>query len=358
MGLQVEDSAGAIAHTTLTVSVATSPIAPTAVAGGPYSFAIGPASTMHLDGTGSVNPDEGLSEQGLTGDTIIAYEWDLDGDGVFDDATGPQPDVTSFFTTLGVGSYLIQLKVTDSTVASFPGSGQPNLTDTDSAGVIVTVAADTTPPVLQLPSGVTAEATSAGGASVVYEATATDDVDGSVTPVCTPASGATFPLGLTSVNCSATDSAGNSAPGSFDVNVVDTTPPQLVAPPDVAVEATGPLTAVVLGTPTATDLVDPSPAVSPSNAGPFAPGTHTITWTAADDYGNAATANQHVTVQGYDTTGGDSAARRPGHGDRGAHPGGSGSGHRDRPRRREPGRRAQRSGPVPPWDAHGHLDGR
>ena len=67
---------------------------------------------------------------------------------------------------------------------------------------------DTTPPVLSLPSDITAEATSPNGAAVTYTVSATDDVDGAVTPTCTPASGSTFGLGLTTVTCSATDQAG------------------------------------------------------------------------------------------------------------------------------------------------------
>jgi Ca2+-binding RTX toxin-like protein len=54
-------------------------------------------------------------------------------------------------------------------------------------------------------------------------------VDGNVPVDCSPASGSTFPIGETTVNCSATDNAGNTANGSFKVTVnpqADTTPPQ------------------------------------------------------------------------------------------------------------------------------------
>ncbi|MCC7374414.1 MAG: PKD domain-containing protein [Verrucomicrobiales bacterium] len=122
---------------TLKILVSTPPIAPTAVAGGPYSFCEG-AKPWFLDGTGSTNPDEGLSSPPtLPGDTIQAYEWDLDGDGQFDDASGPQPDVTAFFTGKGPGSYLIQLRVTDTTGTSFPTSQMGDLVDVDSAIVVV-----------------------------------------------------------------------------------------------------------------------------------------------------------------------------------------------------------------------------
>jgi hypothetical protein len=97
-----------------------------------------------LDGTGSTNPDEGAHQPGsYPGDTIQSYLWDLDGDGQFDDIAGAQADVTSFFTGKGPGSYLIQLKVTDTTASSFPSSGYGDLSDTDAA--IVTVLSSTDP---------------------------------------------------------------------------------------------------------------------------------------------------------------------------------------------------------------------
>jgi hypothetical protein len=74
--------------------------------------------------------------------------------------------------------------------------------------------------VLNLPAGITGEATGPNGAEVGYTATATDDTDGSVEVTCAPASGSTFPIGTTPVNCSATDQAGNEATGSFEVTVL------------------------------------------------------------------------------------------------------------------------------------------
>lgn len=127
--------------TTVIVRVTTPPLAPTADAGGPYSFCP-VAKPWFLDGSGSINPDDGLSEPGKPGDFIQAYDWDLDGDGQFDDAAGSLPDATAYFTGTGTGDFLIRLRVTDNTVASFPSSGQPDLTDTDSAQVSVRAATD------------------------------------------------------------------------------------------------------------------------------------------------------------------------------------------------------------------------
>lgn len=140
--LRVTDNGSpeASAEATLIITIDTPPIAPTANAGGSYSFCPS-VPAWFLNGLASTNPDEGQSEPMRPADTIISYEWDLDGDGSFDDATGAQPDVTAFFSAKPPGSYLIQLKVTDNTASSFPSSGFPNLTDTDSAVVHVRSAA-------------------------------------------------------------------------------------------------------------------------------------------------------------------------------------------------------------------------
>ena len=89
-----------------------------------------------------MNPDDGKSQPGAPGDFITAYLWDLNGDGVFGDVTGAQPDVTGFYAAKGPGGYLAQLKVADNTALSFPSSGQPNLTSTASAQVLVKAADD------------------------------------------------------------------------------------------------------------------------------------------------------------------------------------------------------------------------
>lgn len=78
---------------------------------------------------------------------------------------------------------------------------------------------DTTPPVLSLPSNITVNATSPSGAVVNYTASATDAVDGPVAVTCDLPSGSTFPIGTTTVNCSASDSRANTANGSFTVTV-------------------------------------------------------------------------------------------------------------------------------------------
>src|SRR2546428_10150669 len=54
-------------------------------------------------------------------------------------------------------------------------------------------------------------------------------VSGNVPVLCSPASGSTFPLGTTTVNCSAKDAAGNVGTASFKIAVQDTTPPTIAS---------------------------------------------------------------------------------------------------------------------------------
>jgi probable HAF family extracellular repeat protein len=88
---------------------------------------------------------------------------------------------------------------------------------------------DTTlPTFVGVSAAITTAATGLTGAVVTYTApTATDTFSG-VSPAgvsCAPASGATFPIGSTPVNCSVSDLAGNSSSASFTVTIADQTAP-------------------------------------------------------------------------------------------------------------------------------------
>ena len=76
----------------------------------------------------------------------------------------------------------------------------------------------------------------------------------------------------------------------------DDVAPELTPPPDATVNASGVLTAVALGVATADDARDGALAPIALNPGPFAPGVHTVTWSATDAAGNSAEAAQRVAV--------------------------------------------------------------
>ncbi len=90
----------------------------------------------------------------------------------------------------------------------------------DTCTFTVTVS-DTQPPSITCPSNVTAVTPIIGGSGVVVTfppPTASDNCPG-VTVVCNPPSGSTFPVGTTTVTCTATDASGNTATCSFTVTV-------------------------------------------------------------------------------------------------------------------------------------------
>jgi hypothetical protein len=222
------------------------------------------------------------------------------------EATSPAGAVTTYSATA------TDIVDGSDTVVFTPASGSTfalgtttvNYSATDAHGNIamgsfkVTVV-DTTPPVLSSVSNQALEATSPAGAVATYSATATDIVDGSDTVVFTPASGSTFPLGVTTVNYSATDAHGNIAMRSFKVTVVDTTPSVLSSVLSQTLEATSPAGAVAIYGATATDIVDGTDTVvfTPASGSTFPVGTTPVNYSATDTHGNTAHGSFTVTVQ-------------------------------------------------------------
>jgi hypothetical protein len=156
---------------------------------------------------------------------------------------------------------------------------------------------DTTPPTLSLPASFTVEATSASGAVATYTASASDNGQ-AVTVSCNPPSGSTFGFGATAVTCSATDASNNTATGTFQITVQDTTGPALTLPAGITAEATSPAGATVNFDATATDAVDGTRPVncSPASGSTFAPGATTVTCTSADSRNNQSSGSFTATV--------------------------------------------------------------
>lgn len=111
----------------------------------------------------------------------------------------------------------------------FPlGSTEVTCTATDACGnpstctFTVTVSdVDRTPPTIQCPGDIiTATDPGRCSAVVTFTSTASDNRPG-VTFACSPPSGSAFPKGTTTVTCTATDAAGNTAICSFTITVKD-----------------------------------------------------------------------------------------------------------------------------------------
>ena len=165
---------------------------------------------------------------------------------------------------------------------------------------------DTSAPVIAAHADITVQAASASGAVVTYTSPATSDlVDGAGTASCTPVSGSTFPIGNTTVTCTATDTHNNTAvPTTFVVHVIDTIAPVIAPHGDITAEATSSSGAVVMYTsPATSDIVDGAgeASCSPASGSTFALGNTTVTCNAADTHNNAAIPTSFV-VHVVDTT--------------------------------------------------------
>jgi hypothetical protein len=124
--------------------------------------------------------------------------------------------------------------VVDSSALNSYGLGLETVTCsyTDQGGLNTTARAtysivDTTKPVIAPHADVSSHATSPSGAVVNDPPpTASDAVYGDLGDAnCVPAPGSTFPLGDTTVTCTATDGSGNTTTSTFKVTVSDATPP-------------------------------------------------------------------------------------------------------------------------------------
>ena len=108
---------------------------------------------------------------------------------------------------------------------------------------------DTTPPQMFCPTAplvATCDIAGQGGAVVQFPDPGTADIcDPNVTVICVPPSGSFFPLGSTTVVCTASDASQNTSVCTFEVEVVDLAEPVLNVPADMTVECTGPGGAVV-----------------------------------------------------------------------------------------------------------------
>jgi HYR domain-containing protein len=156
-------------------------------------------------------------------------------------------------------------------------------------------------PTLTVPANITRDYTKPPGATVRYPpATATDKVDGALTPTCTPRSGSFFHVGKTTVTCDVTDSGGNHVSNTFTITILDRVAPVLTVPAGITEYAPyGSSTTVVRFTASARDAIDGAVPVScePPSGSSFRVGNTTVTCTATDHSGNTTTKSFVVTVQ-------------------------------------------------------------
>ena len=213
--------------------------------------------------------------------------------------SGNWPGAASGDTSLFSVSFTVAAGFNAATSIGFTGDASAGNTFSATPVSITpkVVELDTTPPTITAPADKNIEAKASNTTVTVADLgspTVSDDKDPS--PVVTFAPTTPLALGSHTITWTAKDNANNQATDIQTVTIVDTTPPQIQAPGDITVTATGATTAVDVGTATATDLVDGSVTVTSNSSGSFGIGTHTVTWTATDASGNTATATQTITV--------------------------------------------------------------
>jgi hypothetical protein len=247
-----------------------------------------PGDTIHLNLSGGTVPLDGAAT--VVGTTIgpVPANWTPANTG----CPSPAPTVSSN------GPSLVTLRMPTTPGVDYQFTlewshpGTTGITGMSTITFQVDVVPNT-PPQLVLPADQSLEATSPAGAVATYTATATDAEDSTApTPICSPASGSTFPLGTTEITCDVTDSGGLSDHGSIFVTVQDTTPPSLVGMPgDLSFTTNDPSGATLTYVPpTAVDVADASPTVDcvPASGTAIPVGPTTVSCTATDASGNHA----------------------------------------------------------------------
>jgi uncharacterized repeat protein (TIGR01451 family) len=200
-------------------------------------------------------------------------------------------------------SGVVEVTCTKASGESFSGTTTVTCTATDeadnSASCSFTVTVTGNGCVLDCPDNIVVDAApGACNAVVTFDAPTATTECGAVTVSHT--SGATFPLGTTTVTVSS--EAGNSC--SFTITVRDVTPPTISCPADISVAAVGTTCAATVnpGTATGSDSCGPVTIVGIRSDGEpiasthYTVGTTTITWTATDGAGNQTSCSQTITV--------------------------------------------------------------
>ena len=198
-----------------------------------------------------------------------------------------------------------------STVVSNPASGSlfligittVNSFATDAAGnnstctFTVTVTDDESPIIISPGTMIVNAEDTLDSAVVNFNVMVTDNC--SATVVTDPPSGSVFPIGITTVECIATDAAGNKTHRSFNVKVKDVTPPKVHCPADMIInmipgDCYVPINFVV----SASDNQNANVNVhsNPSPGSSFPVGTTIVHSVASDSSGNSTSCSFSVTV--------------------------------------------------------------
>jgi hypothetical protein len=217
--------------------------------------------------------------------------------------TSSNSAVVFYTSTASGGCSPPSVNCTPASGSTFPlGTSSVTCTASDSCGTTtncsftVTVLHSNLPPiVLTCSTNITVRATSSSGATVFYTSTASGGCNPPISPNCNPPSGSTFPIGTTSVTCTASDTCGQSTNCSFIVTV--TRPPIALTCSTNITVTTSSNSAVVFYTSTASGgCSPPSVNCTPASGSSFPLGTSSVTCTASDTCGTTTNCSFTVTV--------------------------------------------------------------
>ena len=182
------------------------------------------------------------------------------------------------------------------TIFFFPsGFVDPNPLNNTSSVPIMVISNTLTPVQINCPSNITASAAGTNGSTVFFTVTAGGGCS-SPTVVCFPPSGSTFPVGTTTVHCSAYDACSNTNTCSFTVTVTNT-PITINCSSNITTAASGTNGSVVFFSVTASGgCSTPSVICNPPSGSSFPVGTTTVYCSAYDYCGQSNTCSFTVTV--------------------------------------------------------------
>ena len=184
------------------------------------------------------------------------------------------------------------------------GTTNVTLTVTDGAGystsAVATVTIAAAAPTVASASNISTNLASGAGcsATVTYNAPAGSGCATPVNVVCTPASGASFNSGITTVTCIATDAASKTGTNSFTVTVTSVAAPTLSSHADVTNNPATCSSAVVsYSLPTASGCNTPGTVVcTPASGSTFNLGTTAVSCSVTDAAARTATSGFNVVV--------------------------------------------------------------
>lgn len=200
------------------------------------------------------------------------------------------------FTSNFASGHVFPVGVTTVIYIATDGSG-----NSTTCNFTVTVTDNEAPVISDCPGNIVASNDpNACNAIVSWNVPTANDNCGVTSFLSTHISGATFPVGTTTVTYTATDAAGNISTCSFTVTVNDTQLPTIICQPPVTVfadlnECHADAANVLLGTPVPEDNCGVASVTN--NAPLFYPvGLTVVTWTITDIHGNTNSCTQNVTV--------------------------------------------------------------